>query len=151
LEGIVKQFRPEANRLTIHMLAAVAEHEREMISQRTTAALAQAKARGSRLGNPRYAESIEAARSAIAVHKPASEVLQLITKRRAEGRTLREIRPRAKPARQPNTTRQPIVHQYDTRPDCRQCPGRGCSRMSACKPRRLPDLPSACPRSPLGA
>jgi DNA invertase Pin-like site-specific DNA recombinase len=82
---------PDANRLTIHVLAAVAEHELEMISQRTKAGLSQAKARGTRLGNPRYRESIEAARSAIAVQKPAPEVLQLITKRRAEGRTLREI------------------------------------------------------------
>jgi DNA invertase Pin-like site-specific DNA recombinase len=33
---------PHANKLTIHMLAAVAEHEREAISERTKAALAAA-------------------------------------------------------------------------------------------------------------
>jgi DNA invertase Pin-like site-specific DNA recombinase len=48
---------PHANKLTIHILAAVAQHEREIISARTSAALQAAKARGKRLGNPKLAEA----------------------------------------------------------------------------------------------
>ena len=44
---------PHANKLTVHILAAVAQHEREIISARTSAALKAAKARGKRLGNPK--------------------------------------------------------------------------------------------------
>lgn len=49
---------PEANELTIHIMAAVAQAERKAISRRTKEALAAAKARGVRLGNPNGAAAI---------------------------------------------------------------------------------------------
>lgn len=47
---IIAADNPSANRLTLHILAAVAEAEAEAISTRTRAALAAAKARGTILG-----------------------------------------------------------------------------------------------------
>lgn len=52
---------PEADEFTVHILAAVAQRERKLISERTKAALAAAKARGTRLGNPYGAEAIRRA------------------------------------------------------------------------------------------
>jgi DNA invertase Pin-like site-specific DNA recombinase len=48
---------PHANKLTLRILAAVAQHEREIISARTSAALKAAKARGKRLGNPKLCDA----------------------------------------------------------------------------------------------
>jgi DNA invertase Pin-like site-specific DNA recombinase len=82
---------PQANRLTIHILAAVAEHEREMISQRTKAALAAAKAKGMKLGNPRWKESIDRARDARGYAPAPERVISLIAEWRQHGCTYRKI------------------------------------------------------------
>ena len=44
---------PEANQLTIHIMAAMAEYERTAISRRVKDALRQAKLRGVKLGSPK--------------------------------------------------------------------------------------------------
>lgn len=52
---------PEANELTVHIMAAVAQAERQAISKRTREALQAAKARGQRLGNPNGAAALHRA------------------------------------------------------------------------------------------
>lgn len=82
---------PAANRFMLHVMAAVAEHEREMISERTKAALAAAKARGTCLGNPcPDMAKARAARSEAATRFRAS-VLPRVQALQAEGRSLRGI------------------------------------------------------------
>lgn len=84
---------PQANRLTVHIMAAFAEHEARAISDRTKVALEALKARGAKLGNPRWQESIEKARRARSakVPKPPAPVIEMIQRQRFEGKTYRQI------------------------------------------------------------
>nr|WP_281720934.1 recombinase family protein [Nitrosomonas nitrosa] len=93
---------PEANHLTVHVMAAMAQHEREAIKERTKAALKRAKARGTKLGgNPenlmrrgvakRGAKASEAVRKAKAATR-AADLAEVIADLRKEGaRTLRAL------------------------------------------------------------
>jgi DNA invertase Pin-like site-specific DNA recombinase len=82
---------PQANKLTIHVMAAMAEFEAKAISERTKGALAALKARGAQLGNPRWNESIGTARKAKVTIAPAPAVLTMMQKHRDAGLTLRAI------------------------------------------------------------
>jgi DNA invertase Pin-like site-specific DNA recombinase len=64
---------PEANTLTIGLLAALAQHERELISERTKAALAAKKARGFILGSPQNLTPAATLKAAVARRRRALE------------------------------------------------------------------------------
>ncbi|WAJ31161.1 recombinase family protein [Antarcticirhabdus aurantiaca] len=84
---------PQANRLTIHVLAAVAEHEATMISQRTKDALQAAKARGVKLGGNRgsiiSAQARQAGRKAATARAKAraADLMPIIEEMRLGGAT----------------------------------------------------------------
>jgi DNA invertase Pin-like site-specific DNA recombinase len=88
---------PAANRLTIHMLAAVAENEARMISERTRVALAAAKRRGTLLWGFRGRLATDADRQRAAEAKAslanarASDLAPTLRALQAEGLSNRAI------------------------------------------------------------
>jgi DNA invertase Pin-like site-specific DNA recombinase len=90
---------PSANRLTIHILSAVAEHEAQMIRERTKAALAAAKARGVQLGGNRGNLPAVASKGALASAKQrqanamrvASDLKPILNDLKGRGHSIRGI------------------------------------------------------------
>lgn len=87
---------PEANELTVHIMAAVAQAERQAIAKRTKEALAAAKARGVALGNPNGAAALRRAAKGNAASLQsikgnadnfARDLSPVVERLRSEGRT----------------------------------------------------------------
>jgi DNA invertase Pin-like site-specific DNA recombinase len=84
---------PAANRLTLHIIAAVAENEARMISDRTKVALAAAKQRGTKLGGFRGRAATDADRQRASAAKTAlanaraSDLVATIRQLQADGTT----------------------------------------------------------------
>lgn len=75
---IVAELGADVDPFLLHLYSALAEKERALISARTKAALAAAKARGVRLGNPRLAECR-------CIDTTAATAARATTKARADG------------------------------------------------------------------
>jgi DNA invertase Pin-like site-specific DNA recombinase len=91
---------PQANKLTVHIMAAMAEYEAGAISARTKAALAAAKARGAKLGGHRWdIQTVASKGNALSAEvrseratKRTKDLMPVIYATRAEGATsLRQI------------------------------------------------------------
>lgn len=89
--GLRVASMPYADKFQLHIYAALAEQEREFISKRTKAALAQAKERGVKLGGLRQRTADANKVAAVQADLRAMKVLPTIRDRRAAGATYQAI------------------------------------------------------------
>jgi DNA invertase Pin-like site-specific DNA recombinase len=87
---IVAELGADADPFMLHLYAALAEKERRFISERTRIALAQCKAQGASLGNPRNAKEAAALGRSVQTEEAerfAANVLPVIRSIRSAGIT----------------------------------------------------------------
>ena len=80
---------PNADNFQIHLFGCLAAQEREFISQRTRAAMAAAKKRGVKFGNPKLAELNRTRKQE--AKKTANSIAPIVLPLRQKGMTLQEI------------------------------------------------------------
>ncbi|MBD3677565.1 MAG: recombinase family protein [Rhodobacteraceae bacterium] len=89
--GLRVASMPYADKFQLHIYAALAEQEREFISRRTKAALAEAKARGTILGGLREGTAQRNAAARAKADEFAAKVMPTIQTRKAAGASLAAI------------------------------------------------------------
>jgi DNA invertase Pin-like site-specific DNA recombinase len=91
---LVAELGPDVDPFILHLFAALAEKERAMISSRTKAALAAAKARGVKLGGPKLPEARKVAVATVRslADRHAANVLPVIREiQRSGAGSLRDV------------------------------------------------------------
>ncbi|NDD12482.1 MAG: DNA invertase [Betaproteobacteria bacterium] len=90
VDFVVARF-PQASRFELHLYAALAEQERQFISQRTKAALAVAKSRGVKLGGARQHLENHNAQQSRLLELEAKAIAPFVLPLREKGASLRQV------------------------------------------------------------
>jgi DNA invertase Pin-like site-specific DNA recombinase len=114
---VVAELGPDVDPFVLHLYAALAEKERALIAGRTKSALAAAKAKGVKLGNPTLGEARGRAVAALKAEadRAAGNVLPIIAEIRKSGATTLRAIAEALNARGVRTPRGGLWHAASVR------------------------------------
>lgn len=89
-------------RLVFHLLAAMAEFERSLISERTRAGMAAAQARGKHVGRQPALTAQQLEQARIEIDKPGADIATIADRYGVHPRTLRRVVKQSAPSELPN-------------------------------------------------